>query len=146
MGSLLSSKSKKSQKKPKNVFEREKKDAQKRLEQIKKNMNPRNRRVGGFVATALVRDNMGTEPVPYTPTTPSGPVNALPPDAMTPTAPPDPFLPTAPPDPAESRIHGLSSYDEMALENMRHQLNYDANAFLLNNILLSVQFFENYER
>lgn len=38
------------------------------------------------------------------------------------------------------------SYDEIALARMREQLRNDADAFLLNNILLSVQFFENYER
>ncbi|XP_050664292.1 uncharacterized protein LOC126964972 [Leptidea sinapis] len=40
----------------------------------------------------------------------------------------------------------VRSYDEEALDRMRHQLNHDSDAFLLNNILLSVQFFENYER
>ncbi|KAJ8722747.1 hypothetical protein PYW07_003927 [Mythimna separata] len=38
------------------------------------------------------------------------------------------------------------SYDEEALDRMRLQLQNDSDAFLLNNILLSVQFFENYER
>ncbi|OWR52954.1 hypothetical protein KGM_205074 [Danaus plexippus plexippus] len=38
------------------------------------------------------------------------------------------------------------SYDDEALDRMRYQLNNDCDAFLLNNILLSVQFFENYER
>ncbi|XP_028161983.1 uncharacterized protein LOC114353978 [Ostrinia furnacalis] len=45
------------------------------------------------------------------------------------------------PPPAQVR-----SFDEEALELMRFQLRNDADAFLLNNILLSVQFFENYER
>ncbi|GBP10935.1 hypothetical protein EVAR_5499_1 [Eumeta japonica] len=49
----------------------------------------------------------------------------------------------APPGPAATGAH--RSYDEEALERMRHQLDHDADAFLLNNILLSVQFFENYE-
>ncbi|XP_047510183.1 uncharacterized protein LOC125053049 [Pieris napi] len=40
----------------------------------------------------------------------------------------------------------VRSYDEDALDRMRYQLNHDSDAFLLNNILLSVQFFENYER
>lgn len=38
------------------------------------------------------------------------------------------------------------NYDEEALDRMRYQLQNDSDAFLLNNILLSVQFFENYER
>lgn len=46
-----------------------------------------------------------------------------------------------PPVPVTSR-----SYDEEAIDRMRHQLKNDSEAFLLNNILLSVQFFENYER
>lgn len=46
-----------------------------------------------------------------------------------------------PPPPAHVR-----SYDDEALDRMRYQLHNDSDAFLLNNILLSVQFFENYER
>jgi hypothetical protein len=38
------------------------------------------------------------------------------------------------------------SFDDETLELMRFQLRNDVDAFLLNNILLSVQFFENYER
>lgn len=38
------------------------------------------------------------------------------------------------------------SYDEDAIDLMRYQLANDSEAFVLNNILLSVQFFENYER
>ncbi|CAG4981208.1 unnamed protein product [Parnassius apollo] len=54
------------------------------------------------------------------------------------------FVPPAPvmaPAPANVR-----SYDDEALDRMRYQLHNDSDAFLLNNILLSVQFFENYER
>ncbi|KAL4705139.1 hypothetical protein ACJJTC_018710 [Scirpophaga incertulas] len=40
----------------------------------------------------------------------------------------------------------LRSFDDEVLELMRYQLRNDSDAFLLNNILLSVQFFENYER
>ncbi|CAH0748181.1 unnamed protein product [Diatraea saccharalis] len=40
----------------------------------------------------------------------------------------------------------LRSFDDETLSQMRNQLRNNANAFLLNNILLSVQFFENYER
>lgn len=40
----------------------------------------------------------------------------------------------------------LRSFDEDAIERIRHQLHNDSDAFLLNNILLSVQFFEHYER
>ncbi|XP_045491283.1 uncharacterized protein LOC123691095 [Colias croceus] len=47
------------------------------------------------------------------------------------------------PLPASSHVR---SYDEEALDRMRYQLNHDSDAFLLNNILLSVQFLENYER
>ncbi|XP_004924890.2 uncharacterized protein LOC114251553 [Bombyx mandarina] len=47
--------------------------------------------------------------------------------------------PSAPPPPQ------IRSYDEDAIDRMRRQLNNDSDAFLLNNILLSVQFFENYE-
>ncbi|CAH2086525.1 unnamed protein product [Euphydryas editha] len=55
---------------------------------------------------------------------------------------PPPVLGSGPiPSPALVR-----SYDEEALDRMRYQLNNDSDAFLLNNILLSVQFFENYER
>lgn len=54
---------------------------------------------------------------------------------------PPPSLGPAPPPSAQVR-----SFDEEALELMRYQLRNDADAFLLNNILLSVQFFENYER
>ncbi|XP_053625762.1 uncharacterized protein LOC128683825 [Plodia interpunctella] len=39
----------------------------------------------------------------------------------------------------------LRSYDDEALDLMRYQLHYDSDAFLLNNILLSIQFFNNYE-
>ncbi|XP_023946614.2 uncharacterized protein LOC112051974 [Bicyclus anynana] len=47
------------------------------------------------------------------------------------------------PVPAPAHVR---SYDDEALDLMRYQLNNDSDAFLLNNILLSVQFFENYER
>lgn len=50
-------------------------------------------------------------------------------------------LPAPAPPPAHIR-----SYDDEALDRMRFQIYNDADAFLLNNILLSVQFFENYER
>lgn len=40
----------------------------------------------------------------------------------------------------------LRSFDDEAIERMRYQLQNDCDAFLLNNILLSVQFFENFER
>lgn len=49
--------------------------------------------------------------------------------------------PTPPPAPAHVR-----SYDDEALARMRWQLQNDSDAFLLNNILLSIQFFENFER
>ncbi|XP_075969534.1 uncharacterized protein LOC142972362 [Anticarsia gemmatalis] len=49
------------------------------------------------------------------------------------------------PCPAPTPAH-VRSYDEEALDRMRYQLHNDSDAFLLNNILLSVQFFENYER
>ncbi|XP_041977539.1 uncharacterized protein LOC121731918 [Aricia agestis] len=49
------------------------------------------------------------------------------------------------PGPIPAPAH-VRSYDDEALDRMRYQLNNDADAFLLNNILLSVQFFENYER
>ncbi|CAK1552079.1 unnamed protein product [Leptosia nina] len=48
-----------------------------------------------------------------------------------------------PPLPAPSQVR---TYDEEALDRMRYQLNHDSDAFLLNNILLSIQFFENFER
>lgn len=48
-------------------------------------------------------------------------------------------IPSAPPA-------NLRSFDDDAIERMRYQLRNDCDAFLLNNILLSVQFFENYER
>ncbi|XP_045785151.1 uncharacterized protein LOC123880848 [Maniola jurtina] len=47
------------------------------------------------------------------------------------------------PNPAPTQVR---SYDEAALDTMRTQLATDSDAFLLNNILMSVQFFENYER
>lgn len=50
-----------------------------------------------------------------------------------------PVIPSTPPA-------NLRSYDDDAIERMRYQLNKDSDAFLLNNILLSVQFFENFER
>lgn len=40
----------------------------------------------------------------------------------------------------------IRSYDDDAIERMNYQLDNDSDAFLLNNILLSVQFFENFER
>lgn len=55
--------------------------------------------------------------------------------------PPSPAQGPPPPAPAHHR-----SYDDEALDRMRYQLHNDSDAFLLNNILLSVQFFENYER
>ncbi|XP_068630103.1 uncharacterized protein [Battus philenor] len=51
--------------------------------------------------------------------------------------------PTPVPLPAPTNFR---SYDDEALERMRYQLHNDSEAFLLNNILLCVQFFENYER
>lgn len=57
-----------------------------------------------------------------------------------------PLTPTSalsPPAPAPANVR---SYDDEALDRMRYQLYNDSDAFLLNNILLSVQFFENYER
>ncbi|KAJ2952781.1 hypothetical protein O0L34_g7141 [Tuta absoluta] len=51
--------------------------------------------------------------------------------------------PQAPPVPPPAQ---LRSYDDEALDRMRYQLQHDSEAFLMNNILLSVQFFENYER
>lgn len=62
-----------------------------------------------------------------------------PPAAVMPPAPPS-APPPAPP-PAQIR-----SFDDEAVNLMRYQMRNDADAFLLNNILLSVQFFENYER
>ncbi|XP_049867138.1 uncharacterized protein LOC126367593 [Pectinophora gossypiella] len=52
-----------------------------------------------------------------------------------------PKVVSVPPAPAHVR-----SYDSEAIDRMRYQLHNDAEAFLMNNILLSVQFFENYER
>lgn len=54
-----------------------------------------------------------------------------------------PPLPGPGPAPTPAQVR---SYDDEALDRMRYQLNNDSDAFLLNNILLSVQFFENYER
>ncbi|XP_039746882.1 uncharacterized protein LOC120624419 isoform X2 [Pararge aegeria] len=53
--------------------------------------------------------------------------------------------PTLGTGPAHAPAH-VRSYDDDALDRMRYQLANDSDAFLLNNILLSVQFFENYER
>lgn len=53
----------------------------------------------------------------------------------------------APPAPAPGPPPAhVRSYDDEALDRMRYQLHNDADAFLLNNILLSVQFFENYDK
>ncbi|CAK1581961.1 unnamed protein product [Parnassius mnemosyne] len=60
---------------------------------------------------------------------------------LTPTSALVPPAPVMAPAPANVR-----SYDDEALDRMRYQLHNDSDAFLLNNILLSVQFFENYER
>lgn len=60
------------------------------------------------------------------------------PSVLTPPPPPGPC-------PAPTPQH-VRSYDDEALDRMRYQLHNDSDAFLLNNILLSVQFFENYER
>lgn len=54
-----------------------------------------------------------------------------------------PPIPGPGPAPTSAQVR---SYDDEALDRMRYQLNNDSDAFLLNNILLSVQFFENYER
>ncbi|CAH0701839.1 unnamed protein product [Spodoptera exigua] len=55
----------------------------------------------------------------------------------------------APPSVA-SPVHApaphVRSYDEEALDRMREDLRHRSDRFLLNNILLSIQFFENYER
>ncbi|KPJ15060.1 Protein MB21D2 [Papilio machaon] len=48
-----------------------------------------------------------------------------------------------PPAPAPANVR---SYDDEAIDRMRQQLHTDSDAFLLNNILMCVQFFENYER
>lgn len=53
--------------------------------------------------------------------------------------------PEPPPAPASPPLQ-LRPYDDEALDRMRYQMYNDSDAFLLNNILLSVQFFENYER
>lgn len=60
---------------------------------------------------------------------------------VTPTALTVPPVSSSVPIPAHVR-----SYDEEALNRMRWQLQNDSDAFILNNILLSVQFFENYEK
>ncbi|CAH2074037.1 unnamed protein product, partial [Iphiclides podalirius] len=60
---------------------------------------------------------------------------------LTPTSALTPPPPVIKPAPANVR-----SYDDEVLDRMRYQLNNDSDAFLLNNILLSVQFFEDYER
>lgn len=52
--------------------------------------------------------------------------------------------PTVPARPASQEP--AQSYDQEAIDRMRNQLRGDASAFLLNNIMLSVQFFENYEK
>lgn len=54
--------------------------------------------------------------------------------------------PVNPGPPLCMQQHDERPYDEEALQRMRSQLQNDSDAFLLNNILLSVQFFENYER
>lgn len=59
-----------------------------------------------------------------------------------------PHLQAAPPpvpSPGPAAPH-IRSYDEEALERMRNELRTRSDLFLLNNILLSIQFFENYER
>lgn len=64
-------------------------------------------------------------------------------------APVKPAALTAPPPPTSVVVPApahLRTYDDEALDLMRYQLHYDSDAFLLNNILLSVQFFTNYER
>lgn len=48
--------------------------------------------------------------------------------------------------PTLAPIATARTYDDEAIDTMRFQLNNDCDAFLLNNILLGVQFFENYER
>ncbi|KAF9802404.1 hypothetical protein SFRURICE_009086 [Spodoptera frugiperda] len=60
-----------------------------------------------------------------------------------------PHLQAAPPasaNPAPAPALHLRSYDEEALDRMREELRTKSDVFLLNNILLSIQFFENYER
>lgn len=59
--------------------------------------------------------------------------------------PASPLAPPPGPGPAPSPVLARS-YDAEALDRMRYQLQNDSDAFLLNNILLAVQFFENYER
>lgn len=110
------SKSKKAQKEPDKFFERERWKEQKREEKRKKNANPANKRV------ALKEPPLLLASTAQPPSTAPGPG-------------------PAPPPPAHAR-----SYDEEALDRMRYQLHNDSDAFLLNNILLSVQFFENYEK
>ncbi|XP_063378074.1 uncharacterized protein LOC134665156 [Cydia fagiglandana] len=107
---------KKSQKEPDKFFEREKWREQKREERRKKNANPGNRRFATKEG-----------PVPTTMQLASAP------RASTGHA----------PGPAPAHVR---SYDDEALDHMRYQLQNDSEAFLLNNILLSVQFFENFER
>lgn len=58
-----------------------------------------------------------------------------------------PVPPPPAPGPGPSPAPALArSYHGEAIDRLRYQLQNDADAFLLNNILLSVQFFENYER
>lgn len=104
------------QREPDKFFDRERWKEQKKKEKKKKNVNPMNKRVG-----------IKEAPLPH--------VGLAPPVAP----PPGPGPTPAPP--AQIR-----SYDDEAIERMRFQLYNDSDAFLLNNILLSVQFFENYER
>lgn len=50
------------------------------------------------------------------------------------------------PVPVPSTSSPSLRFDDDAINRMRKELNTDSDVFLLNNILLSVQFFENYER
>lgn len=63
--------------------------------------------------------------------------------ALPPVAPQPPSASGTRPVPAPAHHR---SYDDEALDLMRYQLQNDSEAFLLNNILLSVQFFEHFER
>ncbi|GBP10942.1 hypothetical protein EVAR_5504_1 [Eumeta japonica] len=103
-------------KEPDTLFVREKKKEERRKKKQKKALDPNLKRKGLRVPVTDAIEPAGSGPLPS-------------------------------PAPAPAAAAGVQrSYDEEALERMRRQLDHDADAFLLNNILLSVQFFENYER
>lgn len=109
-----------------NIFEQQKQYEENIAEEIKNNVNPMNRRVGAVNTQDLATETHAPE-LRGTRQTHASEFH------------------TSRQHSSKTSTSHIRSYDDEALDIMRFQLYNDTEVFLL-NILLSVQFFENYER